>query len=102
MLDKTIVDHVEQMDSLEDQITVDINNILSELDIDEIVKDPKEYLTDLAEIISKILIEKYHDKAAEKGLEFAKAVRRDGSVSIQKTNDPNLNAGDIDGDNGES
>ena len=97
-LDKVILDHIEEVDELEDQVAVDIDKLINKLNIDAVIENPKQALEQLTEMITKLLNDKYYPEVAVKGLAFAKDVVKDGEIKIDISKDPTLNkelVGDI-------
>lgn len=91
MLDKVVINHLDQMDFLEDSIEKDFDEMLAEVDIDSIIDDPRAAMMMLAEDMQTLLEEKYYAIAAENGITFAKNIRDDGDIKIPKSKDGNLN-----------
>lgn len=91
MLDKVVINHLDQMDFLEDSIEKDFDEMLAEVDIDSIIDDPRAAMMMLAEDMQTLLEEKYYAIAAENGITFAKNIRDDSDIKIPKSKDGNLN-----------
>ena len=90
-LDKVILDHIEDMELIEEKVDKDIDNMLSKLDIDAVLENPDEALFSFAFSVQSMLEDRYYPTVADKGLAFADDVRKDGEVKVFDSNDPNLN-----------
>lgn len=98
-LDKVILDHVEELQDIEDQLQDEIDTLIDKLDINEIIDDPELALTELVDIIMNDLLEKkYYPIASKKGTELAKQVDND-IIEVTLSKDPKLNEDLIDVEN---
>jgi len=72
-LAKLIKNHVLQLDKLEEVIKENSENILSAINLDELLKDPEGYMLALGDAFLKEHIDEI-DKASKIGSKFAKRV----------------------------
>jgi len=98
-LDKVIIKHLDEMDKIEEAIDKDIEKLYKMLDIDVLMQEPEEVLGVFVTRVQNILEDKYFPEAAKKGIEFAEKVKADGSIEVEKSNNPNLNKELIDKNN---
>ena len=70
---KLIKNHVLQLDKLEEVIKENSENILSAINLDELLKDPEGYMLALGDAFLKEHIDEI-DKASKIGSKFAKRV----------------------------
>lgn len=98
-LDKVILDHVEEIQSIEDEIGETIDFMIDDINIDAVIDNPESALNEFTSHIIDLLDKEYFNKAMEKGIELAKEVKKDGDIQIVKSKNPTLNKGLV--ENGE-
>lgn len=90
-LDKVLINHLDNMDKLEDDIDENITEAIDSLDVNSLIDDPEAVLFNFIDELKVLLQEKYYPEASKNGLELAKNIREDGDIEIARSNDPNLN-----------
>ena len=90
-LDKIILDHVEDIEKIEDKLSKDIDNLIDNIDIEAVIDNPSESLDAFSVGLVNLVQDKYYPQVGDKGIEFAKAVRKDGDIDVVLTDDPKLN-----------
>ena len=90
-LDKVILDHVEDIESIEDEVADMIDKMIDKIDIDAVIADPHGSLNEFSNVVFGILTDKYYPMIADKGIEFAQSVQKDGDVQVSISKDPKLN-----------
>jgi len=98
MLDNVIHKHIDNMDVIERAMKEEIDQIMSNIDIDLIMVNPETELAFVVEAIKKSLFENHIPKAIEEGIVFAKNIEKDGEIIIQDTTNPTINQGVIEND----
>ena len=97
MLSKLIENHVEAMDSIEEKVEKDIDQLIGKIDVDALMEDPEGELLILTEALSRILEEEYFEKAIDKGVEFGEKIKKlseeEKKIKIDGGKDPNKNEG---------
>uniref|UniRef100_A0A6H1ZEK9 Uncharacterized protein n=1 Tax=viral metagenome TaxID=1070528 RepID=A0A6H1ZEK9_9ZZZZ len=94
-MDKLINKHVDNIEILENQLDLIIENEISKIDIDAILDNPKAELQRVIDIIKRIFLDEYADKAIELGFDFGrkmdKKIEDDKTILIDNSKDPKLN-----------
>lgn len=90
-LDKVLINHLDEMDLLENAIEDDIEEVLRTINIKKLMKDPEGTMLAVAKMMQQILEEDYYTEATKNGITFAKNIVEDGDIRIQRSKDPNLN-----------
>jgi len=95
-MDKIINSHVDKLESIEEQLDRIIEQEISQIDIDEVIKDPQNTLSIMAQNIKDIFLEKYGHDVVELGIQFGKAIQKkieqDKTIKVDDSNNPKLNA----------
>ena len=91
MLDQIINKHLDAMDSVEEEIAKDIESIMKQIDIASIIQNPLAELTEIVEALKKLLEDGYIPYAIKEGISFSKAIEEDGDITIQDSENPELN-----------
>ena len=92
MLDQIINKHLDEMDKVEDAIATDIESIMKQIDVSSIMQNPLAELTEIVDLVKKLLEDEYIPKAIDEGASFSKAIEEDGDIVIQDSDNPELNA----------
>ena len=90
-MDKLINDHVDKMEELERQMNMVIDQEVSQINIDEIMKNPAVELALVVANISKTFIDEYSPRAMAEGMVFGKAIDKRKVIKVDNTKDPNKN-----------
>jgi len=99
-LDKVLIKHLDEQEELEARIEEDIETLVSGLNINNLIDNPESALMQVVEDLQEILKSEYYPVASENGIELAKAIEEDGDIQVPDSNDPNLNEGVLDGNDG--
>ncbi len=95
-MDKLINSHIDKIETIEEQLDRIIEQEISQIDIDEVIRDPQNTLLIVAQNIKDIFLDKYAHDAVELGIQFGKMIQKkieaDKTVKIDDSNDPKLNA----------
>lgn len=91
MLDSVIHKHLDEMDKIYDDVDRQIDAIIDEIDIDELMEDPSEYLSEVVDAINENVINDASDKAIKAGKKFAKNIEKDGEIVIDDSTNPRAN-----------
>jgi len=95
-MDKLINAHIDKIEDIEAQLDIIIEQEISQINIDEVIKDPYNTLLITAQNIKDIFLDKYGHDVVELGIQFGKAIQKkieeDKTIKIQDSDDPNLNA----------
>ena len=86
-MEKVIHGHLDDLDALEKEADTLVEEVLSGVNVDDVVADPEAVLTALATEVKERLIEGLMPKAVELGLDLADKVK-DETVEVPKTDDP--------------
>ncbi|NCD18222.1 MAG: hypothetical protein EOL91_13150 [Actinobacteria bacterium] len=90
-LDKVLINHLDEMDTIEDGIDEAVERLIMSMSIDALIQNPEGVLSEVALAVEDLLKEEYYVTATENGAKLAKAIEDDGDIKIQKTKDPNIN-----------
>lgn len=90
-LDKVILDHIRDMDKIEDVIDNEIEFLFNNINIDEFIENPEQALEQFNKKVQTIIIDNHLVKAVENGIDLADAIEKDGSVEIVDSDNPNEN-----------
>lgn len=90
MLSIVLHKHLDEMDVIDEQVKSDIDKILSQIDKDLLIKDPKQALIDAVEEVKKLLVDKYQTEASKNGLSLAKEIKK-RDVVVDPSKDPTEN-----------
>jgi len=96
MLDKLLHKHLDLMDEIEKSAQADIDEIINNMDIDQLIKNPEMELGIAAMAIKKLMIDKHIPKSIEEGFALSKKIKdlsRD--IVVPDTNNPNLNEAEV-------
>jgi hypothetical protein len=99
-LDKVLIKHLDDQDELEARIEEDIETLVSGLNINELIDSPESSLMQIVDDLQEILKSEYYPLASQNGIELARAIEDDGDIQVPDSNNPNLNEGILDGDDG--
>jgi superfamily I DNA and RNA helicase len=95
-VDKVINAHIDKIEEIERQIESIIEEEMAQIDIDFVVSDPQAALTEIAENIKKVFLNKYAHEAIELGFDFGRLIQnkieQDKTIKIDNSKDPTLNA----------
>lgn len=91
MLDSLIKNHLDKADLLKDKIDKEIDDLINDINIAELIKDPHGYMTEIANAIFQEIIVKYAKEFIEVAENFAKKVSDNRVIKIQDSTNPNLN-----------
>lgn len=91
MLDKVIRSHLDEVDSLKEKIDKEIDELINDINIKELLKDPKGYMIEISNSVAEEIIGKHAKEFIKSAEAFAKKVSGDRVIKIQDTKDPNLN-----------
>jgi hypothetical protein len=92
MLDSVLVKHLDEQDKIEEKAKDYIEKLIMSLSVDELMSDPDEALGALVDNVYSYLKDDIIAESIENGLKVAKAIRKDGEIKIQDTDDPEINA----------
>lgn len=96
-LDKKIVNHLEDMDKIEDAADADIDKIFKKINIDDVINDPLGALTIVVNQVASTLEDKHFVDAVKLGSEFGVLLETTKTdLKVPDSNDPNLNLKDAD------
>lgn len=94
-MDKLINSHIDTIEKLEVQLDRIIEQEVSQIDIDAVIKNPTEELNRVKENIKRVFLDEYADKAVELGFDFGrkmdKKIEDDKTILIDNSKDPKLN-----------
>ncbi len=94
-MDKIINAQVDSLEEIERQLNIIIEQEISQIDIDAIIKNPQEELTRVTENVKRIFLDEYADKAIELGFDFGRIIKKrieqDKTIKIDDLNNPQLN-----------
>lgn len=91
-LDKVLINHLDEMDKIEDDIISLIDKLVVGMDIDTLMKTPESALGAVVESVKSFLVDEYYQKAVVNGLKLAKTIEDDGDIKIVDSKDPKENA----------
>lgn len=91
MLDKILHKHLDEMDKIYDDADKQIDAIINEIDIDELMESPEEYLNEVLDVINDNVINDISDRAMELGEKFAKSIEKKDEIVIDESTNPNKN-----------
>jgi len=95
-MDKIINKHIDSIEELERQMDIIIDEEISQININEVIKSPQKALEQVAKNIKRVFLDQYADKAVELGFDFGrkinKKIEQDKTIKVDKSNDPELNA----------
>lgn len=92
MLDKIIHKHLDEMDTISDEVHKAVDKLVDSIDIKELMNDPTLYLNDLVDELQEQLIRKYFERVIKEGVSFSKAVAKAKEIIVPDTTDGTLNA----------
>jgi hypothetical protein len=92
MLDKVINKHLDEMDALHEKIAAEVDAFIKELSIDSFISDPEGAVLAAVIAIREEIADKYIQQAVGLGDKFAKAIRADGEIVVEDSNNPKRNA----------
>ena len=75
-MDKIINAHIDSIDELERQLDIIIEQEISQIDIDTVIKNPREAIAQVVENIKRIFLDEYADKAIELGFDLGRAIQK--------------------------
>ncbi|MDD5355947.1 MAG: hypothetical protein PHY56_05395 [Candidatus Omnitrophica bacterium] len=94
-MDKIINKHIDSIEELNRQLDMIIEQEISQIDIDAVIKDPKAELAIVVDNIRRIFLDEYVDKAIELGFDLGKVIQKkieqDKTLKIDDSQDPKLN-----------
>ncbi|NCC41932.1 MAG: hypothetical protein EOM21_21490 [Gammaproteobacteria bacterium] len=90
-LDKVLINHLDDMDMIEDGIDEAVERLIMSMSIDALIQNPEGVLSEVALAVEDLLKDEFYVKATENGAKLAKMIEDDGDIKIQKTKDPNIN-----------
>ncbi|MDD2680439.1 MAG: hypothetical protein PHO03_06555 [Candidatus Omnitrophica bacterium] len=94
-MDKIINKHIDSVEELSRQLDMIIEQEISQIDIDIIIKDPQAELVRVVDNIKRIFLDEYADKAVELGFDLGRVIQKkieqDKTIKIDDSNNPNLN-----------
>lgn len=94
-MDKIINKHIDSVEELSRQLDIIIEQEISQIDIDIIIKDPQAELVRVVDNIKRIFLDEYADKAVELGFDLGRVIQKkieqDKTIKIDDSNNPNLN-----------
>lgn len=102
MLNKTIHDHIDKQDELEDGISSEIDELYEQLQgsIDALVDNPQDVLFAFVDLVKDMFENEYAPQALKNGVDIgAKFEELKSKIKIQDTDDPQVNKGDALNDN---
>jgi len=91
LLDSVINKHLDVMDELKTGIEKDINDLMTDIDIDIVIDNPEEAMLAVVEIFQEVLLDKYAKTAVEEGIKLSKAIKKDGEIVVADTDNTKLN-----------
>lgn len=95
-MDRLINIHVDNIEELERQLDIIIEQEVSQINIDDVLRNPQEALTTVTENIKRIFLDEYADKAVELGFDLGRKVKQkleqDKTIKIDDSKNPELNA----------
>ena len=101
MLDKIIHAHLDEMDKIEEDVQKDIDEIISQIDIDEIMNNPLAELTVVIEAVKAVLENEYIPKAITEGKKLSQDIAKSPKdIVVPDTKNPNLNEDLVDDKSG--
>jgi len=74
-MERTLNDHLEKVEGLEDQVSQDIDDIIKSIDIDLLIDNPESIVIRIADIIKEVLVEKYIPEAFGLGVDLSKVMK---------------------------
>jgi hypothetical protein len=94
-MDVIINKHIDTLEELEAELEIIIEDAIKGIDIEALIKAPKDELQRIADEVKEIFLREYAPQAVELGIDFAKAIQdkidKDKVIKIQDSDDPNLN-----------
>ena len=90
-LDKVILNHIDEMNEIEEKLINEIDFLFKNIDIELIIESPEKGIESFINRVKTIIIDNHFDKSAMNGLKFAEAIKKDGMVEVQKTKDADIN-----------
>lgn len=98
MLDKVIIQNLDEIDKLEVEVERDIDAVIKNIDIDALTQEPDAYMVDLAKIFVEIILQRYAKRASESGKKMAEEIEElERKVEIPISKNPKLNKEDFPG-----
>lgn len=91
MLDKTIHKHLDEMDKIYKDIDEKIDAIIDEIDIDELMESPSEYLHEVVDEINNNVINDASASAIKAGEAFAKSIEKKDEIVVDDSTNPRVN-----------
>jgi len=94
-MDKIINASIDKLEELEKEFSIDLKELIGELNIKAIIDNPESAMLQLKEDIKELYLEKYADRAVELGINFAELIQKkidaDKIIKVDDSNNPNLN-----------
>ena len=91
MLDAIIHKHLDKMDAIKEEINAKVDEIISQIDIDELINDPEGTLLAMAEVIKQEVVDPNAEKAVMLGEQVGKAIDKKDEILVDESNDPQKN-----------
>lgn len=95
-LDKTLHEHLDEMESIEEIIRADIDEIIANIDTDLLLQDPQKALGEVVELVRELMINEYIPMASEQGFNLHDSIKsmplkvdpsKDGEKNKELVND---------------
>jgi hypothetical protein len=94
-VDKLINTHIDDVEEIERQLDIVIEQEVSQVDMDAILRSPQEELARVAENIKRIFLDQYADKAVELGFDLGRKINekigQDKTIKVDDSDNPKLN-----------
>lgn len=94
-MDKVINSHIDKIEELERQVERILQQELMQLDMDAVIRNPREELAKVAENAKRIFLDEYADAAVELGFDFGRIIKKkieqDKTIKVDDSKNPNLN-----------
>lgn len=91
VLDSVLNKHLDQMDALKAEADKAIDEVLSKIEIDELMDDPQAYLLAITEAIKEEVAFRMVEKAVDAGEALVKGIDKKDEIEVDGSADPKKN-----------
>lgn len=93
-MDKAIHGHLNRRLDIQEEASAKLDGMLASISLKSVLRNPAKALARVG-MQAQGVAESHAREAIDEGVRFAKEVKEKGKVSFQKSDDPNLNEGDL-------
>jgi hypothetical protein len=94
-MEKLLNSHLDEIDTIEEELDALIDAAIGDIDFDALLKDPQAEITRVTQDLMKTFVDEYGHTCVDLGVTLAKKIQarieQDKAIKIQDSNNPNLN-----------